>query len=150
MAYTKINWTNTTPINTNNLNQLQTNVENALNEIVESGNNENGSWVKFADGTMICSGRIAYLDLKINVALKNLYCSTMQQITYSQPFIDIPSCTLDIEQNITANNFVWITKCAPWGSNSKTPGFYATATSEIGGTGTYGFYISYTAVGRWK
>ena len=32
----------------------------ALNEkvagIVESGSNENGSWVKFADGTMICYG----------------------------------------------------------------------------------------------
>lgn len=35
----------------------------ALNEkiagIVESGSNSNGSWVKFADGTMICSGHIS-------------------------------------------------------------------------------------------
>ena len=27
--------------------------------IVESGSNDNGSWVKFADGTMICSGHIS-------------------------------------------------------------------------------------------
>lgn len=27
--------------------------------IVESGSNDNGSWVKFADGTMICSGYIS-------------------------------------------------------------------------------------------
>ena len=36
----------------------------ALNEkvagIVESGSNENGSWVKFADGTMICYGSKNY------------------------------------------------------------------------------------------
>ena len=35
----------------------------ALNEkvagIVESGSNENGSWVKFADGTAICFGSVA-------------------------------------------------------------------------------------------
>lgn len=27
--------------------------------IVESGSNDNGSWVKFADGTMICGGQIS-------------------------------------------------------------------------------------------
>ena len=52
--------------------------------------------------------------------------------------------------NITTNNFVWITKVAPFGTNSKTPGFYVTSPSSINGTGTYGFYVSYNAKGYWK
>ena len=31
------------------------NIVGAINSVVENGSNNNGSWVKFADGTMICS-----------------------------------------------------------------------------------------------
>lgn len=47
-----------TPLNAENLNQVQTNIENAINGIVESGSNENGEWIKWADGTMICGKKI--------------------------------------------------------------------------------------------
>ena len=41
-------------VSAENLNQMQTNVENAINGIVESGSNENGTWIKWANGTLIC------------------------------------------------------------------------------------------------
>lgn len=40
-------------INGTNPNKMQDNIENAINEIVESGSNDNGNWIKYADGTMI-------------------------------------------------------------------------------------------------
>lgn len=73
MAYTKTNWTNTTPINTTNLNNIENGISandisignlsdlttpatdtlvGAINSIVESGSNSNGSWTKYADGTI--------------------------------------------------------------------------------------------------
>jgi hypothetical protein len=43
-----------TDLNKDTFNGLQDNVENAIGEIIESGSNENGTWIKYADGTMIC------------------------------------------------------------------------------------------------
>ena len=78
MAYTKTNWTNTTPINTTNLNNIENGISandisignlsdlttpatdtlvGAINSVVESGSNDNGKWTKFADGTIIQWGQ---------------------------------------------------------------------------------------------
>lgn len=47
-----------TPINATNLNLLQTNVETAINSVVESGSNDNGSWIKYSDGTLVQYGNV--------------------------------------------------------------------------------------------
>lgn len=49
-------WTGTTPLKAFNLNKMQDNIEEAINGVVESGSNANGSYIKFTDGTMICTG----------------------------------------------------------------------------------------------
>lgn len=71
------------PINANNLNLMQDNVENSfktskttsnkdtyscnyINGIIESGNNDNGNWIKYVDGTMM---HIKRLKLKWPVIL---------------------------------------------------------------------------------
>lgn len=45
----------------NNFNELETNLETnsealntKLDELIETGNNENGNWIKYGDGTMVC------------------------------------------------------------------------------------------------
>ncbi len=35
------------------------NLNEKIAEIIESGSNDNGSYIKFSDGTMICSGHIS-------------------------------------------------------------------------------------------
>ena len=85
MAYTKLNWLNkgetgAIPINKDNLNHMDNgisnndsaignlanlstpvkdNLVNAINStVVESGSNANGEYIKYADGTMICTKKV--------------------------------------------------------------------------------------------
>ena len=44
--------------NLNVIGELQLNGKKIQDTIVESGSNTNGSWTKYSDGTMICSGKI--------------------------------------------------------------------------------------------
>lgn len=57
----KINFTNgqAPSLNGTNLNQLQANVESAIAEMIESGSNANGKYIKYSDGTMICSHNLS-------------------------------------------------------------------------------------------
>lgn len=83
-----------TPINSSNLNQLQTNVENAINGIIESGSNDNGSYVKFADGTLIQCLKIdktKYLEPEDNykeVQGIKIYKSAVASVQFPISFVD--------------------------------------------------------------
>lgn len=58
---TKINFQNNiTKANADTFNTMQDNIENAINsDVVESGSNANGEYVKFVDGTLICTKTIS-------------------------------------------------------------------------------------------
>lgn len=56
--------------------------------IIERGSNANGEYVKFADGTMICT---AYLSCGATAAAGGLYASTIATWTYPASFVDAPS-----------------------------------------------------------
>ena len=110
--------------------------------IVESGNNENGSYIKFGDGTMIC-----WVDMTVtDQAIDNPYGSFFQGTrswTFPQAFVDMPS--------VTCSKFKWGSS-ASWGFS--TGATLTTATlrgMDIGSrpTGT-NCYISAMAIGRWK
>lgn len=74
----KINFENlpstNTPINAENLNLMQDNVENAINSIgiVESGSNDNGKWIKYADGTMIITQEYVVATATTSVTMGSL------------------------------------------------------------------------------
>ena len=59
------NYINGIDENVGNLTQLNTtnknNLVSAINSVVESGSNENGNWIKYADGTMICTKTISII-----------------------------------------------------------------------------------------
>lgn len=88
--------TEVTPINADNLNLLQDNVEKAINElsnkaIYDSGSNSNGSWIRFADGSMICWKTIMGT-IDITNEWGNLYSS--QDIScgyFPQTFVSRPA-----------------------------------------------------------
>ena len=58
--------------------------------VYESGNNGNGNWIKFSDGTMIC-----YINTSIsNFPIQNAYGSLYQNYlewNFPQSFVEIPS-----------------------------------------------------------
>ena len=111
----------------------------ALNEkvagIVESGSNENGSWVKFADGTMIQYGSI----------LNN--ANGLATVSFPKRFIssDVIVTTSIAYNSYTSNNPV-LTLVYP--SNS-TVGIYSRKSDGSVETNTT-VKTNWKAIGRWK
>lgn len=63
---------------------------NYINSIIESGSNENGSWIKYADGTMICTKTVIGTT-NINVSWGSLYESPQVPLgDFALPFIETP------------------------------------------------------------
>ena len=102
-----------------NLNQLQTNIETAISEVVESGSNENGSWTKWDDGTMICSNVITLTTFHSD------YFGITGKWTYPNSFIEEPIVTATpkswnvnaifakVRQNLTNSDIMVFSLYAP-------------------------------------
>ena len=108
----------------------------------ETITNENGTAIKFSNGTMICFMYITVTDQAISNAYSNVFTG-IRDWTYPVPFVEKPS--------ITCGMFKWGTS-ASWGGVS---GVGNTSASLIG----YDFFqreagtnvhISAIAIGRWK
>lgn len=94
------------------------------NDIVESGENDNGSWVKYYDGTLICQGSRTF-NININTAWGSLF-ETTDMYDFGQfpiQFVDIPegvyltqktgpTCFHERIQNTTKANIgsTWFTR----------------------------------------
>lgn len=93
-----------TPLNAENLNQIQENVEEAINGIVESGSNDNGSWIKFADGTMICTQNFV-LTVPITLGGNNGYYARVENgiPDYPQTFTKVYYANVSIFNNNTTS-----------------------------------------------
>ena len=129
------------------------NIVGAINSVVENGTNNNGSWIKFADGTMIC--RFTQI---INVAVTNawgsLYGGKCSVHDYPQEFIDIPEASITLVANNTAeggNYTGWI------GNNGGTDdikptkkniGEFAILSAKTTSNGSY--KVQVIAIGKWK
>ena len=89
----KINFINNQApaLNATNLNQLQTNIENAINSVVESGSNDNGSWIKYSDGTMICYKSTGEIDMNITTSWGSLYEGNISVGNLPAEFIETPT-----------------------------------------------------------
>ena len=63
----------------------------AINSIVESGTNENGNWIKYADGTMICWKTYSFT-ANFNTAWGSVYeCPEQNFGATAQTFISVPT-----------------------------------------------------------
>ena len=112
-------------------------------KIVESGSNTNGSYIKFADGTMICYG-----SKTVTHAISNAWGSIYSSgdfdpsITFPQEFTDIKSCNV---------NYVMVSSSAWLGDVKYTTSkitniqlFRGASSSSTSCT------IDYQAIGTWK
>lgn len=133
-------------INDTNLNQMQTNIENAINAIiVESGSNANGSYIKWSDGTMICTKRVSLSDIPLTATWGVLYDSGSTNIdlgNYAQSFVgENPILSLQV----ASANGCWV------------EGIYDNSLSHIakivlcsGTSKTVSILLDIIAIGRWK
>lgn len=112
--------------------------ETAENGGIESGSNANGYWVKYPDGTMICSFSDTVLRTTSNV-FGSIYSSAYFSLTFPVPFIATPIVTSGAT---IGSGRVW-SSLAP--NNNASVACYL-----LGSANTNTGYVTYTAVGRWK
>ena len=117
------------------------NLVGAINSIVESGSNENGSYIKFADGTMICWKTYSFT-ASFNTAWGSVYeCPEQNFGATAQTFISVPT--------IFGNNGN--------GAHAILEGITGTTVNSFGKcilfrpvSGGATLNINLLAIGRWK
>lgn len=139
-----------TPLNANNLNQLQTNVENAINGVIESGENANGNYVKYADGTMICYKNITG-SAAINTSWGDGYTTgnvnTIDLGSFPATFVgNVPTVNLTASRAEPGNFNYWIATL------NETSLSYIGKISLLRFTSNDNVYynINVIAIGKWK
>ncbi len=114
--------------------------------IVESGSNDNGSWIKYSDGSMICYGN-KDVTLDCSQTWGNLFVGRYENyISFPQEFIDIP--LLQIHTRSTTNASSWLI------SYDKTTvsksNFYEVDIARATANNSVPITITFIAIGKWK
>lgn len=119
------------------------NLVGAINSIVESGSSSNGEYIKYADGTMICTKKVSFTGLQFTIVWGNAYETPPVDLgDYAQEFIDIPVMFVSCAYSTAAPEGLANTKTS-YGSVV----FYRPIKTEAT-TYSYTFYLM--AIGKWK
>ena len=109
-----------------------------------SGSNANGSWIKFADGTMICTKKVKFTNVVINTVWGSVYetASRLDFGDYAKEFIGIPNVCITLADGSTCfcETFSGRTKKSIGSTWLWKPAV------EAGGNMTFDII----AIGRWK
>ena len=124
--------------------------ESSSKHITESGENENGKYIKFDDGTMICYHSI---DLGSILAFgtgtfSDLYRTNTATWTYPERFVGTPIITVGVNHRGTTgiNRAICISYDAPGASSvSNIQAFRCSSGSQ-----DIGVTARLTAIGRWR
>lgn len=108
--------------------------------IIERGANANGTYIKFADGTMICQfAASAPITTSGAYGSTGFFITPVQNLTFPATFITVPTVNVDGFSWTVASGWGWVAGV----TTSILQGVLASAGSTATG------YIMYTAVGRW-
>lgn len=156
-----------TPINASNLNTLQDNVEDAIDSlmsntygtsqtegycqeyinnnvgVVESGSNTNGSYIKYADGTMICWGYFGQTFTEGQWGSLWEY-SLVSTVNFPAEFVGNISINANLVQGQDGGTGA-ISKI-----NYNNSGIFAMNVIRPTQYSSKLFYVSYIAIGKWK
>lgn len=110
--------------------------------IVDSGSNVNGSWTKFADGTMICTHEMTITGVN-SVSYGSVFRTPTQTWNFPQPFVNRAATSFNVT---TGTDFFW--------AGNGTGGQSLTHTSwsifrPVAFT-NMSFTVTLLAIGRWK
>lgn len=117
--------------------------------VVESGSNTNGSYIKYADGTMICYQSQVFSNYQITGQQGVLYTTTLTPNDYPVAFVgNLPIVSRSIKSTTwTVYGFGSNNATAPSLTNS---GSFEIFRGSSTGTGTVNTTIDIIAIGRWK
>ena len=110
--------------------------------IVESGSNANGSWTKFADGTMICRVTKQTND-ELTYPLGQLFRTGSTRWVYPVPFVTVPQISA-FPASGAGYTWVSIGQSAALNSECDFGVFSAVKRADVKP------FVSVTAIGRWK
>lgn len=71
-----------------------TSYKNYAGVIVESGSNDNGSWIKYSDGNMICRKTTGEISMSITTPWGSLYESNVSLGNFPAEFIETPTISV--------------------------------------------------------
>ena len=108
--------------------------------IIERGDNANGNYVRWADGTQVCWGNKT-ITLTSSV-LNGIYKMTYDGAVFPAAFTDSPACSISVDWS--TQDYAWANchRRNPGSFNFSVYSLYAFTEKNIG--------ISYLAIGRWK
>ena len=145
----KINFQNLpstiSPINDVNLNLLQDNVEDAITDLFEVGSNENGNYIKYADGRLECWNEITK-SLDITTAWGPLYASPFENHFPDFPvrFISRPIVNVSSQSVGGYRSFI-VKEYPPSDTNVNSFAVVGSWSSSQNN-----MILAYHAIGRWK
>ncbi len=141
-----IKFKNNNYLDTSSITHEQTPLNDILNNKVlyESGSNENGEYIKYADGTMICRKSIKVPTTSISTSWGNLYISSAIDLgDFPVAFVgDIPETHIYYSSSVSA--MVMSNTPVSNASAGKIHLVRGTTTNSASGT------IFVTATGKWK
>ncbi len=113
-----------------------------LGGVIESGSNASGNYIKFADGTLLCTYNATVTDQAITDAWGSMFTGT-RTWSYPASFISSPSVIASIFRWGTGASFG---SCWSNSEAAATMRVYDISTRAIGEFTILGF----VAIGRWK
>lgn len=126
-------------------------INNTINGIVESGSNANGNWIKYADGTMICTATKLFENIDVNNSWGSLHETAELTLgNFPQQFISTPTginCIMITNSNSSGKGsagfieYIVETTNTSWGKTA-----IAKATSSVAAN----IGLSLIAIGKWK
>lgn len=114
-------------------------------EIVDSYLEDDSGYIKFYDGTLICTQRIVFNDLDISTEWGSMYESAELDLgQYKETFIEVPKVTLSIGAGSNAGAFIE----GLWNAGTSSVGKTCLCRPTSYSSGTY--VIQVLAIGKWK
>ena len=119
------------------------------NNIIESGSNANGNWIKYSDGTMICTNRY-FIQAQGNTTTESgaLYVSNeIEGKTFPATFTSRPEIFFNFENATWGDKNIISIKTIGYPTTSVAPSIQLVSTTSSTNTA---INFEYLAIGKWK
>lgn len=133
-------------LDTHSTSNIDTYSCNYVNNIIENGSNENGDWIKYADGTMICMNTYT-TTVDVNNLTGSIYWGAIrapQTGVFPQTFTSDPIVTINIDNAYLSG----------WSRNRQSDLRTSVANAIYPYSGIsredVNVVVSYIAIGKWK
>lgn len=148
MAKTLVDLDNNLMLRSENVEYGGDSLKNKLDKIIESGSNENGNYIKFSDGTMICTGTWRLGAVVPAGAVVNVYnIAINQRHSWPVPFIEKPQTHFTAYEYVEDYGMLLI-PCPK--KNTVTASDFGNINIVSISNAVSNLAIDFFAIGKWK